>query len=262
MNFKLIFSGLIAMFAVAFITTVHAATLLTVDPLDIVTRDKLDENGDPVIGRGGRIVQEEVSRTGSYFKMAGSEASLSSGSAGGIILGTYQDYTLNDGPHVEKEGKGYSQDAVISESTAVSTFQFFGVTTYIGLNAISNQTGNAAPAPEIFMGDCISGICGLTAELSAWEVFWNGNVFEQGPRPSNAGPFTLAEGTFNQLTNEYVLEWQSQVKGGAFNGQLALWHLEGTVSEISTVPVPSAVWLFGSGLIGLVGVARRKNINY
>lgn len=27
----------------------------------------------------------------------------------------------------------------------------------------------------------------------------------------------------------------------------------------STVPVPSAVWLFGSGLIGLIGVARRKD---
>jgi len=26
----------------------------------------------------------------------------------------------------------------------------------------------------------------------------------------------------------------------------------------SAVPVPAAVWLFGSGLIGLVGVARRK----
>lgn len=26
----------------------------------------------------------------------------------------------------------------------------------------------------------------------------------------------------------------------------------------STVPVPAAVWLFGSGLIGLVGLARRK----
>jgi hypothetical protein len=25
------------------------------------------------------------------------------------------------------------------------------------------------------------------------------------------------------------------------------------------VPVPAAVWLFGSGLLGLVGVARRKN---
>ena len=28
--------------------------------------------------------------------------------------------------------------------------------------------------------------------------------------------------------------------------------------EISQVPVPTAVWLFGSGLIGLVGVARRR----
>ena len=26
----------------------------------------------------------------------------------------------------------------------------------------------------------------------------------------------------------------------------------------TTVPVPAAVWLFGSGLIGLIGVARRK----
>ena len=30
------------------------------------------------------------------------------------------------------------------------------------------------------------------------------------------------------------------------------------VREISTVPVPAAVWLFGSGLIGLVGFSRRK----
>lgn len=29
-------------------------------------------------------------------------------------------------------------------------------------------------------------------------------------------------------------------------------------TEIKVVPVPAAVWLFGSGLIGLVGVARRK----
>jgi hypothetical protein len=28
--------------------------------------------------------------------------------------------------------------------------------------------------------------------------------------------------------------------------------------EISQVPLPAAVWLFGSGLLGLVGIARRK----
>jgi hypothetical protein len=28
--------------------------------------------------------------------------------------------------------------------------------------------------------------------------------------------------------------------------------------DITVVPVPAAIWLFGSGLLGLVGVARRK----
>ena len=31
-----------------------------------------------------------------------------------------------------------------------------------------------------------------------------------------------------------------------------------TVVSVSNVPVPAAIWLFGSGLIGLIGVARRK----
>lgn len=30
------------------------------------------------------------------------------------------------------------------------------------------------------------------------------------------------------------------------------------ISDISPVPIPAAVWLFSSGLLGLVGVARRK----
>ncbi|WP_297293005.1 PEP-CTERM sorting domain-containing protein, partial [Oceanicoccus sp.] len=28
--------------------------------------------------------------------------------------------------------------------------------------------------------------------------------------------------------------------------------------DVSAVPVPAAVWLFGSGLVGLIGVSRRK----
>lgn len=31
-----------------------------------------------------------------------------------------------------------------------------------------------------------------------------------------------------------------------------------SVSTVSTVPVPAAVWLFSSGLIGLIGISRRK----
>ncbi len=32
-----------------------------------------------------------------------------------------------------------------------------------------------------------------------------------------------------------------------------------TLERVSSVPVPPAIWLFGSGLIGLIEIARRKN---
>ena len=33
----------------------------------------------------------------------------------------------------------------------------------------------------------------------------------------------------------------------------------GTWTSASVVPIPAAAWLFGSGLLGLIGIARRKN---
>lgn len=36
------------------------------------------------------------------------------------------------------------------------------------------------------------------------------------------------------------------------------WVGHALVKEVTTVPVPSAIWLFGSGLIGLIGAAKRK----
>ena len=36
------------------------------------------------------------------------------------------------------------------------------------------------------------------------------------------------------------------------------WNIEAVAIDVQTVPVPAAVWLFGSGLLGLIGMARRK----
>jgi len=37
-------------------------------------------------------------------------------------------------------------------------------------------------------------------------------------------------------------------------------NLDWQIVPVSAVPVPAAVWLFGSGAIGLIGVARRKKV--
>jgi hypothetical protein len=53
----------------------------------------------------------------------------------------------------------------------------------------------------------------------------------------------------------FTASWSALVVGGPFNGVTGNWTITGVVSA---VPVPAAAWLFGSGLLGLVGVARRR----
>lgn len=66
--------------------------------------------------------------------------------------------------------------------------------------------------------------------------------------PTLPGLITPPGGTFdpNAIGN---YQFAIQVSGGGFN-------LETVAMEVQTVPVPAAVWLFGSGLLGLVGIAR------
>lgn len=200
----------------------------------------------------------------SLFSMGGIIVALEAGSAGGITLGEYQNFVLNpDEPHptghpdaASGAGSGYPSDGLVTQGTVLQPFSFFGVPTYVGTNPLSYQSGLVKNAPTADIDSCVGDICALSVDLSAWEVFWSGSAFEQGPRPDNAGPFTLATGTYNLATGEYVLDWDSQIKEGPFNGVTASWHLEGSV----VVPVPAAAWLFGSGLFALAGFARSRKV--
>ena len=206
-----------------------------------------------------------VYTSGSYFAMGannpnGSAAMLAPGSAGGIVLGTYQNFVLNpDVPHPYNwdglgaaAGTGYS-GLPTTQSTMLASFEFFGTPTFGGTNPIGYQSGEAHAAPTADISNCVGNTCTLSVDLSSWEVMWNGSAFEQGPRPLNTGAFVPAVGTYDLATSAYSLTWNSQIKGGPFNGIAGYWHLEGAV-----VPVPAAIWLLGSGLLGLIGVARRK----
>ena len=41
-------------------------------------------------------------------------------------------------------------------------------------------------------------------------------------------------------------------------GDVVAMFAEGEIDVVSPIPIPAAAWLFGSGLLGLIGIARRK----
>ncbi len=244
----------------------HLTGLLKVDPGIKVST--------PITLPDGTVFTRTRYVSGSYFVMnkntPNAAAMLRPGTSGGIMLGTYQNFVLSPNiPHPKgwkgdidgdgipdgAAGAGYNNVPPTYPSGSAVLFRFFGVDTYVGLDPISYQSANAHPAPSagVDMASCVNNTCNIVADFSSWEVFWNGSVFEQGPRPDNAGPFGLATGTYNLATNKYNLNWVSQIKGGPFGGVVAYWHIEGTV-----VPVPAAAWLFGSGLMALLGLGKRR----
>ena len=91
-------------------------------------------------------------------------------------------------------------------------------------------------------------------------------VFDDGCTGScvvNTGPFTNVQSSFYWSGSEFSSSdaWFFGTNGGRQGsggkvGNLFAWAVHS--GDVSAVPVPTAAWLFGSGLIGLVGLARRK----
>ncbi len=103
-----------------------------------------------------------------------------------------------------------------------------------------------------------------TLDFSGWRVGWgNVNSINMGGDTANfTEDTTIATITCNLAScsnsSTYVLDYAAHVPlldASGFGGVPYALHLVGTVSS---VPVPAAAWLFGSGLLGLVGVARRR----
>ena len=96
------------------------------------------------------------------------------------------------------------------------------------------------------------------------------DIPDNGSGPSAGGSDGIGMELHDLLnTDEPVAEgWQEEHQIGLYNEAAGSLDLT-TTSEpstitssslitVSAVPVPAAVWLFGSGLLGLIGVAKRK----
>ena len=109
--------------------------------------------------------------------------------------------------------------------------------------------------------------------LLSWDVTWSGlsgpavAMHFHGPaEPGTNAPPVVDIGDISGLTSPSI---GSDLINASQASELhnGLWYINIHTAEfpggeirgqVNVIPVPAAVWLFGSGLIGLIGLARRR----
>ena len=129
-------------------------------------------------------------------------------------------------------------------------------------NFFGNTGMSQTTSPIQILGD--DGAGNVTLDFSGWGVTWQGipNIPLGGDStvPADTGIAALTCAVDCTVGDRYVLDYSAHVQQSDPSGKggvLYALHLEGTVSA---VPIPAAAWLFGSGLIGLIGAGSRKVI--
>lgn len=145
---------------------------------------------------------------------------LTPGSPGVLIEGSYQDQT-------------YGSEIFSITRLASSDPNFFWD---YDMGFVTTPYGDPAtrPAPSIDLTT-------NTADLSSFMIRWYEVIFES----TNATNVPITR----NLDGSYHLSWQ-MIGGFSATGTATM------TMDIAAVPVPAAVWLFGSGLVGLIGIGR------
>jgi len=159
-------------------------------------------------------------------------------------------------------GSNYAAEGTITDSGAWGSFNsvdnfFYQPWTATQESDVIDNTGSFAGSTALGSYDFAADIANMTNDQVAVGAYfnWNGNngiavlaVFDCTSGTACVGQTIGADG--NMFGGMQTAPFAGSVP--AFNGT-------GTLAAApAAVPVPAAVWLFGSGLVGLAGVARRR----
>ena len=129
----------------------------------------------------------------------------------------------------------------------------------IGAAPMATTEFNTTNVAGCTYGGCMgvdnSGQLPLVADLTPnANEFSFGDGFGVGGMPMQDGAFIGSNANFDVTTLNMILSDPTKTIA-----QGCTFVAGEPCSTVTAVPGPAAVWLFGSGLLGLVGVARRKN---
>lgn len=145
-----------------------------------------------------------------------------------LVASTYN-FTLggwSDGGHLSGQFET-SFSAEIDSFISTSEIEFFDAT-YIGLH-----TFNWSLDDLVYFG-----YSSLSSDVS----------FQLGATLNMGGPYVGSP--FSFTLNRYVAYLD--------NSEFSHTDEYMVIQEVTSVPLPASMWLLGSGLIGLIGIARRK----
>ncbi len=138
------------------------------------------------------------------------------------------------------------------------------------------DTGTPGCNPAYTGTDCGYNVDTSTSEMAHmfYTTLGNKALYDTsggGPQPgwglTNTGPFSNVQSSYYWSATEYAPStgsaWYFSTNYGNQNWanktfSYYAWAVHSGDVGAPTVPVPAAVWLFGSGLLGLIGIARRK----
>ena len=160
-------------------------------------------------------------------------------------------------------------DAAQADASGVQAVSW-DFTYQLGLKADGTGTANCTITANfdgctgflstVFTSDALSYNFNLTQGQFAAGVIFDWSVNNDIPvlAVMNTDTFDPATGvmTVSSVDTDGDGAPGTQMLVGPFPGQTPSFG--GTLTPVSAIPVPAAVWLFGSGLVGLAGVARRR----
>ena len=225
------------------ITTIYIPYVGDVDTVQSGSYFGMDTNG-----KGGITAAERTPISQNDGLLLGT-AQAASGSHGGAIDGS-------ENPGVDAAWEFFSNTGMHLSSSATTVLTAAGNTATVDLSGWA-VTWNGIPS--IDMGGGIQD-CGTTSDGICVTTPPPPNVGEDigGVYNNGTGVAIITCAVDCAVGDTYTLDYDAvvpQADPSNFGGVSYTLHLEGTVGA---VPVPAAVWLFGSGLLGLVGIARRR----
>lgn len=186
-----------------------------------------------------------------------------------VVSGSYMGFDTNG-----------SQTVDLPERAALEEVQGINLGVIQSIGKIDKQYEHITGFGQHFSNSAINilsddGSGNVTLDLSGWNMqwmyksdssaaFWGIENYSLGgghpSYPDETGIATVTCDLDCSIGDRFILDYSVHTlpiegDGNGLNNTQYELHLEGT---ISAVPLPAAVWLFGSGLVGLIGVARRK----